>query len=206
MRRASELTTWLSARLEDLVVRVQAAAPAAIVNVETHTHHRSSTSCATGLATPEGPGLELVFELGPSPEGVRFSGSFGWIGGETLVELPAFEGPEDALDTPTRRLHVLDFLRAQEATMIAELHTRARGSEHEAELVERLREQAARARVLGEHDEALQLYRTLTMMVCDEDDLAAMLAVEAEGRHQHFVRLRERFPDCREVLDRLDGN
>lgn len=199
MRPALELTHWLSARLEDLVVRLQEAAPAATLNVETRSEGGRRVARASGLATPDAEPLELTFELEADDEPLRVRASLTH-GGATLDALDVGDAEGESL-----RARLLAFVMNAAERMATSLHAEARGSEHEAELVERMRGQAARARERGEHDEALQLYRMLTMMVCEEADLAAMLEVERSARAAHLARLRERFPQQRALLDRIAG-
>jgi hypothetical protein len=204
MSRSSELVTWLCARLEDLVARVQLVAPAAIVNVDTHTHGDELTSCASCLATPDAPALDLGFTLVREGEQVRLSASLRVAGSsEILAELGPIVSPEQQLDTPALREQLLAFIQVQESRMVERLHAEARGSEHEAELIERLREQAARSHARGEFDEARSIYRALTMLACDEADLGCLIRIEAEALREHLARLIERFPSQRDVITKI---
>jgi hypothetical protein len=202
MSRSSELVPWLCARLEDLVTRIQLAAPAAIVYVETRSQGDELTAFASGIATPDSDSLDLRFKLVPLGDRVQFSADLVVGGsGEVLARLDPIVGLGFA--TPALREQILAFIKAQEPYMIERLHAEARGSEHEAELIVRLRGQAEHARARGEYDEARHAYRMLTMLCCDEDDLALLARTEAEALHQHLARLAARFPDRSEVLARF---
>jgi hypothetical protein len=200
MSRSSELVPWLCARLEDLVTRIQLAAPAAIVYVETRSQGDELTAFASGIATPDSDSLDLRFTLvALAGDRVQFSADLVVGGsGELLARLDPIVGLGFA--TPALREQILAFIHAQEPYMIERLHAEARGSEHEAELIGRLREQAEFARARGEYDEARQTYRMLTMLCCDEDDLALLARTETEALNQHLARLAERFPERREAL------
>lgn len=204
MSRSPELVTWLCARLEDLVARVQAAAPAAIVNVETHPRDDGMMTVASSLATPESDSLDLGFRLVREGDVLRLNASLT-LGstGEVLAELGPIVAPEAELDTPALREQLLAFIAAREPDLAARLHAEARGSEHEAELLDRLREQGARAQARGEFEEARHAYRMATMLGCDDADLAHLVRVEAESLREHLRRLAERFPTRRDAIARV---
>lgn len=210
MSRSSELVTWLCARLEDLVARIQLVAPAAIVNVETHTHGDELTALASGLATPDANALDLGFSVVREGERVRLSASLCVAGtvagsGEVLASFAPIVSLEHELDTPALREQLLAFICAQELRMVERLHAEARGSEHETELIERLREQAERALARDEFEEARHIYRSLTMLACDEADLRGLVQTEAEALRLHLARLIDRFPDQRDAIATITG-
>lgn len=204
MSRSSELVPWLCARLEDLVTRVQLAAPAAIVNVETRIRGDELTSFASGLATPDAESLDLGFTLVRDRDRVRLSADLVVGGsGEVLAKLEPMTGPDQDFDTPALREQILAFIQTQEPRMIERLHGEAHGSEHEAELIERLRSQAEHDHARGDLDEARHAYRMLTMLCCDERDLDSLVRTETQALHQLLDQLTERFPDRRATLDRF---
>lgn len=204
MSRSSELVPWLCARLEDLVTRIQSAAPAAIVNVETRVRGDELTAFASGLATPDADSFDLGFTLVRDRDRVQLSADLVVGGsGEVLAELGPLEGPDQEFDTPALREQILAFIQTQEPRMVERLHTEARGSEHEAELIERLRNQAEHAHARGELDEARQAYRMLTMLCCTETDLDSLVRTETEALHQHLDQLIQRFPDRGDTIARF---
>ncbi|MFV8755305.1 hypothetical protein ACNOYE_32545 [Nannocystaceae bacterium ST9] len=203
--RPSELFTWLYARLEDFVAQIQASAPAAIVNVETRMQGDELSAVASGIATPDAASLDLGFSLVHAGDEDRLSATLRIADtGELLASLPTIVGRADGFDTPELRERILGFLAEQGPRMSARLHAEARGSEHEAELIERLREQAERARNRGELEEARHLVRMLTMLRCDEAELAGLVRVEAEALRGHLRQLLERFPECRAAIVDID--